>query len=61
MIRTPQESHVLISTELDFSVINNEAEYEVCVIGMQGARALDIKALNVYEDLRLIINQATTK
>ncbi|XP_071694720.1 uncharacterized protein [Rutidosis leptorrhynchoides] len=40
-----------------FPVINNEAEYEALLYGMQVAKYLEIKELSVYVDLQLVANQ----
>ena len=56
LVVSRQESHIPISTKLDFGVTNYVAEYEACIIGLQVVQALQIKALNVYGDLSLIIN-----
>ena len=42
---------------LDFSVSNNEAEYETWVIGMAMVQKMDRKSVKVFSDARLIAGQ----
>ncbi|XP_074299772.1 uncharacterized protein LOC141630936 [Silene latifolia] len=54
-------AHAPLSVKLDFSVTNNEAEYEACILGLRAAAALRIKNLRVYGDSSLVINQILGK
>ncbi|KAL9235974.1 hypothetical protein vseg_010690 [Gypsophila vaccaria] len=57
LIISPSGDHTPLSIKLDFPVTNNAAEYEACLHGLQAAIFLSIKALRVYGDSSLIINQ----
>ncbi|KAL9224714.1 hypothetical protein vseg_000724 [Gypsophila vaccaria] len=57
LIISPTGDHTPLSIKLDFPVTNNAAEYEACLHGLQAAIFLNIKALRVYGDSSLIINQ----
>ncbi|XP_059650767.1 uncharacterized protein LOC132296598 [Cornus florida] len=51
--------HYPIATKLKFNCIDNMAEYEAYIIGLQAALDMDIKKLIVFGDSKLIINQIT--
>ncbi|XP_021764843.1 uncharacterized protein LOC110729409 [Chenopodium quinoa] len=57
LLVSPKEEHVPISIKLDFDVINNAAEYEACVVGLETPLALGVKELHIFGDSSLIINQ----
>ncbi|KAL9246151.1 hypothetical protein vseg_019724 [Gypsophila vaccaria] len=57
LIISPSGDHTPLSIKLDFPVTKNAAEYEACLIGLQAAIFLNIKALRVYGDSSMIINQ----
>src|ERR1051325_11385037 len=57
VIITPQGSHIPFTARLMFDCKNNMAEYEACIMGLEEARDLRIKILDVYGDLALVINQ----
>ena len=43
--------------QFEFSTSNNEAEYEVLVIGLRMAKELRVRHLRVHSDSQLIIDQ----
>ena len=47
-----------MAKKLDFRVINNMAEYEACIYGVEAALAAGAKDLLVYGDSLLVISQA---
>ncbi|XP_050908617.1 uncharacterized protein LOC127122300 [Lathyrus oleraceus] len=57
VIVTPQGSHTPFTARLTFTYTNNEAEYKVCIMGLEEAIDLRIKILDVYGDSALVINQ----
>ncbi|XP_074299845.1 uncharacterized protein LOC141631017 [Silene latifolia] len=61
LIISPDGAHTPLSVKLDFSVTNNEVEYEACILGLQAAIALGVRNLRVYGDSSLIINQILGK
>ena len=42
---------------LDFLVSNNEAKYEALLIGLKMAKDLDVKAVHVFCDSKLVCTQ----
>ena len=42
---------------LDFSVTNNEAEYEALLVGMTMVQKMDKKAVEIFLDSRLVVGQ----
>ena len=44
-----------VSVKLQFGCINNTAEYEVCIFGLEVVLEMNIKKIDVYGDLMLII------
>ena len=42
---------------MDFLATNNEAEYEVLLIGMAMVQRMDGKSVKVFSDSRLIVGQ----
>ena len=55
---TPEGETILMAKKLDFRVINNMAEYEACIYGVEAALATGAKDLLVYGDFLLVISQA---
>ncbi|KAL9236801.1 hypothetical protein vseg_011429 [Gypsophila vaccaria] len=54
---SPNGDYAPLSVKLDFAVTNNAAEYKQYLHGLQAAIFLNIKALRIYGDSSLIINQ----
>ena len=50
-----------IAKKLAFRVMNNEAEYEACVMGMEALIALKIIEVEILGESMLVINQATNE
>ena len=57
----PSDEHTPIAIKLNFDVTNNAAEYEACIAGLEAALERNIKAIEVYGDSALIINQVSNK
>ena len=55
---TPEGETIPMAKKLDFRVINNIAEYEACIYGVEAALAAGAKDLLVYGDSLLVISQA---
>ena len=51
--------YYLVSAKLIFSCINNVAEYEACILGLQLALSMRVKRLQVYGDSMLVILQTS--
>ena len=45
------------SLRLDFSATNNEAEYEVLLIGMAMVQRMGGKSIKLFSDSRLVVSQ----
>ena len=45
------------SLRLDFSATNNEAEYEVLLIGMAMVQRMGGKSIKLFSDSRLVVGQ----
>jgi len=45
------------SLRLDFLATNNEAEYEALLVGMAMVRKMGGKALQIFSDSRLVVDQ----
>lgn len=54
---TPEGHKICYTLKLDFGAINNEAEYESLIHGLKIAREIGVKALQIYSDSQLIVNQ----
>ena len=59
ILLTPEGEIVPIAKKLAFKVMNNEAEYEACILGMEALIALGITEVEIFGDSMLVINQAT--
>jgi ribonuclease HI len=46
-----------VSIKLQFGCTNNTVEYEACILGLEAALEMNIKKIDVYGDLMLIICQ----
>jgi ribonuclease HI len=54
---SPLKEAMHLSFKLDFKTINNIAEYEVLLLGLNYAKEMGIKGLKVFGDAYLIIQQ----
>ena len=54
---SPKRITIEKSLRLDFSAMNNEAEYEAPLEGMSMVRKLGEKVVNMFSDSRLIVGQ----
>ncbi|XP_037495468.1 uncharacterized protein LOC119370750 [Jatropha curcas] len=61
VIVTPDGKRLPFSIKLAFQIINNEAEYEACIVGLEAALSIQIKRLTIYGDSILIVSQALKK
>ena len=54
---SPKRITIRKSLRLDFSIMNNEAEYEALLKGMSMVQKLGRKTVNMFSDSRLIVGQ----
>ena len=54
---TPEGHRFQCAIRFDFTASNNEAEYEALLAGLQLAKDMNTKALDVYSDSQLVVNQ----
>ena len=54
---SPEKITIEKSLRLDFSATNNEAEYEVLLIGMTMVQRMGRKAVEMFSHLRLVVGQ----
>ena len=54
---SPKRITIRKSLRLDFSAMNNEAEYEALLKGMSMVQKLGRKTINMFSDSRLIVGQ----
>ena len=52
---TPEGSHVPLAIKLNFEATNNMAEYEACITRMEALQELEVKEVEVFGDLTLVI------
>jgi hypothetical protein len=57
VIISPKDTYTPLTARLLFDCTNNIAEYEACIMGLEGAINLRIKVLEVYGDSALVIYQ----
>ena len=57
MLISPEKINVEKSLRLDFSAMNNEAEYEALLMGMAMVQRMGEKLVKVFSDLRLVVGQ----
>ncbi|XP_058106888.1 uncharacterized protein LOC131250618 [Magnolia sinica] len=57
ILYSPDDVSIPISRRLAFNCTNNMAEYEACIADLKDAIILNVKRLQVFGDLKLIINQ----
>ncbi|KAH7861387.1 hypothetical protein Vadar_025452 [Vaccinium darrowii] len=55
----PYETTHEHALKLNFSALNNEAEYDALIVGLKIAKGLDIEDLVVYSDSKLVVNQVS--
>ncbi|KAL5537740.1 hypothetical protein UlMin_045713 [Ulmus minor] len=61
VLESPKQEKVLKALRLEFPVSNNEAEYEALLTGLKMARELDVKAIHVFCDSKLVSAQINTE
>ena len=54
---TPEGHRFHCAIRFDFTASNNEAEYEALLTGLRMATDMSIKALDIYSDSQLVVNQ----
>ena len=54
---SPEKIIVKKSLRLDFSITNNEAEYEALMMGMAMVQRMGGKSVKVFLDLKLVVGQ----
>ena len=57
LLISPKGVHIPFSGRFNFPTTNNVTEYEACIMGLHVALGLEVKELEVYGDLTLIISQ----
>jgi len=57
VIISPSKQTTHLSFKLNFKVTNNIAEYEALLLGLNAAKEMEIKNLQVYGDVDLIVQQ----
>ena len=54
---SPKKIIIEKSLRLDFSVTNNEAEYEALLVGMTIVQKMGGKVVEIFSDSRLVVSQ----
>ena len=54
---SPEKVIIEKSLRLDFSATNNEAEYEILLIGMAMVQRMGRKLVKVFSDSRLVVGE----
>ncbi|KAL0312867.1 UNVERIFIED_CONTAM: hypothetical protein Sradi_5686000 [Sesamum radiatum] len=57
LLQAPDGVEIEVAARLSFPAMNNEAEYEALVLGLQLALEAGVKELNVYTDSQLVAMQ----
>ena len=53
---SPNNQCIPFTTRLGFYYMNNMAEYEACILGIQAVIDFNVKLLKVYRDSALVIH-----
>ena len=61
VLENPRHEKILRAFKLDFLVSNNEVEYEALLTRLKMARDLDIKAIHIFCDSKLVSAQVNTE
>ena len=51
-------SHIPLAIKLNFEATNNKAEYKACIVEMKALRELEVKEVEVFWYITLVIAQA---
>ena len=57
LLIAPDNSHIPLAFKLWFKVSNNEAEYEVCIAGLEAGLELGAKRLDIIGDSNLVVSR----
>ncbi|KAK1563413.1 hypothetical protein Q3G72_027250 [Acer saccharum] len=57
VLKSPQGDILEQSIHYDFHAMNNEAEYEALIVGLDLAESLDVKDIRVLSDSQLVVRQ----
>ena len=57
VLMTPESRSICYALKLNFSTTNNEAEYEALIAGLNLAREVDLKSIEIFCDSQLIVCQ----
>ena len=62
LILVSLEGHrVHCALRFDFKASNNEAEYEVLIVGLKLAREIRVESLDIYSDSQIVVYQFTNE
>ena len=59
VLQNPSQERITRAFKFDFTVTNNEAEYEALITGLQMAKDLDVQKIVVFCDSQLVVNHIT--
>ena len=59
VIEIPEEERIEFGIKLEYSPMNNEAEYEALIAGLLTAKFLEGEYLRVHTDSQLVVGQIT--
>ena len=59
IIITLEEKIIPMAKRLEFEVINNQAEYETCIFGLEALRSVRAENITIYGDSILIVKHAS--
>ena len=58
---SPEVHRVHCALRFSFKASNNEAEYEVLIVGLKLAKEMRVESLNIYSDFQLAACQVTNE
>ncbi|XP_074313889.1 uncharacterized protein LOC141649088 [Silene latifolia] len=61
VLRSPKGDMMVQAVRCEFKALNNEAEYEALILGMQMAQGLKVRKLRVYSDSFLVVNHVNNE
>ncbi|KAL5542109.1 hypothetical protein UlMin_009819 [Ulmus minor] len=59
VLQNPSRKKITRAFKFDFTVTNNEAEYEALITGLRMAKDLDVQKIVIFCDSQLVVNQIT--
>ena len=61
VLESPEREEISYAAKLEFTAMNNQAEYEALIAGLELAKAVKIYKVNIRTDSQLVVNHVSER